>query len=84
MGELRGLGKGRVWCSTHVGVFLARSPQTEDGVNVERLEIGIGFVRWFPICVGEGEEELSELFFTWFLEVSELRGEGGHVRRGRR
>lgn len=79
MGELRGLGEGRVECSTHVGVFLARSTQAEDGVNVERLEIGIGFVRRLSVCVGEGEEEMGELLFAWFLVVSELGGEGGHV-----
>ena len=46
---------------------------------VERLEIGMGFVRGFSVCVGESEEEMSELFFAWFLVVSELRGDGGHV-----
>ena len=37
------------------------------------------FVRGFSICVGEGEEEMGELLFAWFLVVSELRGDGGHV-----
>jgi len=39
----------------------------------------MGLVRGGSVCVGESEEEMGELFFAWFLVVSELRGDGGHV-----
>ena len=52
-------------------------------MNVERLKIGIRWVRRFSICVGESEEELCELVFIRFLVVPKLRGDGGHVLEGR-
>ena len=39
----------------------------------------MGFVWLVSVCVWEGEEEMDELFFAWFLVVSELGGDGGHV-----
>ena len=41
----------------------------------------MGFVWGVSVCVREGEEEMSELFFARFLVVSELGGDGGHVPR---
>ena len=38
----------------------------------------MAFVRGFSVCAREGEEEMSELLFAWFLVVSELGGDGGH------
>lgn len=78
-GELQWFGEGRTGYGTHVGVFLARGSQTKDSINVERLEIGVSFVRRVSVRTGESEEEMSELFLARFLVVSELRGDGGHV-----
>ena len=78
-----GVGQWETGYSAHVGIFLARSPEAEDSVNVERLEIGMGCVWRCPICSGESEEEMGELFFIWFPIVSELGGDGSHVLEDR-
>lgn len=77
--QLRGLGERQIGCSAHIGIFLARGPEAEDSVNVERLEIGMGCVRRGSVCTWESEEEMGELFLIRFLVVSELRGNGGHI-----
>jgi len=41
----------------------------------------MGFVWRVSVCVWEGEEEVDELLPAWFLVVSELGGDGGHVSR---